>query len=377
MLSKSNFIHLSRWVSALLVLVSHLRSLLFKDYQFVASKSVLIQLFYFITGLGHQAVVVFFVLSGYLIGRSVIHQAKADKFEFKTYLISRVSRLYAVLLVALLLTVILDNIGYRFDSMGIYTNKVKFATLGFNIADRETLPHFLASLFMMQNIILPPLGSNVPLWSLNYEFFYYLLFPCICVPVLGFFKKKYGFSNYFYLAAAGVMLFFLPGVMVIYFVLWLLGLIPIYFNLKWKVAKYGMGILLIAFLLFQRTHRSYFSEWENDMVIGVLFTLWLCAYEDIDYKNKFYKINEWLASFSYTLYLVHLPFLVFVLTALHHSLNTGIAMHPSTLAFGLFVFLIFLTGGFSYLIAYFTEFKTANLKNFLLRRFDGKRVVEK
>jgi peptidoglycan/LPS O-acetylase OafA/YrhL len=377
MLSRSNFIHLSRWVSAVLVLVSHLRSLLFKDYQFANSKSALIQLFYFITGLGHQAVVVFFVLSGYLIGRSVINQATAGKFEFKTYLISRVSRLYAVLLVALLLTVVLDSVGYRFDNIGIYTNKVKFATLGFNIADRETLPHFLTSLFMMQNIILPPLGSNVPLWSLNYEFFYYLLFPCVCVPILGFLRRKHGFSNYFYLAAAIVMLFFLPGIMVIYFLVWLLGLIPIYLNVKWKVVKYGMGIFLIAFLLFQRTHRGYFSEWENDMVIGILFTIWLCTFQDIDYKNNFYKINEWLASFSYTLYLVHLPFLIFVLTAIHSSLNAGFAMQPSVPAFGLFVFLILLTGGFSYTIACFTEFKTDSLKSLLLRLFNGQSVVKK
>ena len=63
-----------RWSAAMLVVVAHARHLLFVDYYLLVYKdptflhSISNKLFYFITGLGHEAVVLFFVLSGYLVG---------------------------------------------------------------------------------------------------------------------------------------------------------------------------------------------------------------------------------------------------------------------------------------------------------------------
>ena len=61
-----------RGLAALAVFVGHLRSLLFVDYY---TDSVVrgsaIEAVYLLTSLGHQAVMVFFVLSGYLISGSI------------------------------------------------------------------------------------------------------------------------------------------------------------------------------------------------------------------------------------------------------------------------------------------------------------------
>ena len=35
----------------------------------------------------------------------------------------------------------------------------------------------MGNLFFLQTIFVPPFGSNAPLWSLSFEFWYYLLFP--------------------------------------------------------------------------------------------------------------------------------------------------------------------------------------------------------
>ena len=64
----SNTLNFLRWLSALMVVIGHLRSFLFVEYNLVENKTVFIKLFYFITGFGHQAVIVFFVISGYLVG---------------------------------------------------------------------------------------------------------------------------------------------------------------------------------------------------------------------------------------------------------------------------------------------------------------------
>jgi peptidoglycan/LPS O-acetylase OafA/YrhL len=49
---------------ALLVVISHARVLFFEDFT-TATRSMGVYLFYLATSLGHQAVIVFFTLSGY------------------------------------------------------------------------------------------------------------------------------------------------------------------------------------------------------------------------------------------------------------------------------------------------------------------------
>lgn len=55
-----------RWVSAFLVLTGHVRAMFFPPYEKLLSADILTKVFYLITGFGHQAVMVFFVLSGFL-----------------------------------------------------------------------------------------------------------------------------------------------------------------------------------------------------------------------------------------------------------------------------------------------------------------------
>jgi len=57
----SNILNSSRWIAAGMVVLGHLRSPIFKDYPLVTNKSILINFFYFITGFGHEAVIIFFV----------------------------------------------------------------------------------------------------------------------------------------------------------------------------------------------------------------------------------------------------------------------------------------------------------------------------
>ena len=71
--------------------------------------------FYLITGLGHQAVLVFFVLSGYFVGGSVVDGFQRRRFSWTGYGIARLSRLWTVLLPALLLTLVLDTLGTQFS----------------------------------------------------------------------------------------------------------------------------------------------------------------------------------------------------------------------------------------------------------------------
>ena len=64
----SGFLDFIRWMAALLVVLQHIRYLWFAEYADIQNKTILFKLFYFLTGFGSEAVMVFFVLSGFLVG---------------------------------------------------------------------------------------------------------------------------------------------------------------------------------------------------------------------------------------------------------------------------------------------------------------------
>ena len=100
-----------RGVAAFLVLAAHLRGYLLPGFNELTQSGILIQVFYFATGLGHQSVVVFFVLSGYLVGGSVIENLLRQHFIWPRYLLRRLTRLWIVIVPALLLTLLFDSLG--------------------------------------------------------------------------------------------------------------------------------------------------------------------------------------------------------------------------------------------------------------------------
>src|SRR5262245_43740160 len=100
LLSKTVSVHLDviRGVAAVAVLGGHIRGLFFAEYNQLAAHPLWVTVMYGVTSLGHQAVMVFFVLSGFLVGGSVLKNL--DNWSWRDYLINRLTRLYVVLLPA-------------------------------------------------------------------------------------------------------------------------------------------------------------------------------------------------------------------------------------------------------------------------------------
>lgn len=115
------------------------------------------------SGYGHSAVVVFFVLSGYVIAYVTDQKEK----DWVSYTASRLSRVYSVAMPALLLTLVLDALG-RCLFPEIYT-AYPF--------DRFALRAF-GSLLMLNEVWFISISSfsNVPYWSIALEFWYYVIF---------------------------------------------------------------------------------------------------------------------------------------------------------------------------------------------------------
>src|SRR5262245_24054435 len=99
----SNHLDLIRGLAAVAVLAYHVRYRFFFDYGDLSDVNAPTKLFYAATSFGHDAVIVFFVLSGYFISTSIRTAVNRDRWSWTAYAGNRLVRLYLVLLPGLLL----------------------------------------------------------------------------------------------------------------------------------------------------------------------------------------------------------------------------------------------------------------------------------
>ena len=110
----SLWLDMFRWVAAFCVLLDHVNTILFVKILTLprADRSIEQYVLAFFAGFGRPAVLVFFVLSGFLVGgtslRKYISRENLNSIE---YFSSRLSRLWIVLIPGLLLTTVANYIG--------------------------------------------------------------------------------------------------------------------------------------------------------------------------------------------------------------------------------------------------------------------------
>lgn len=167
-----------RCVLATAVAFAHAWYLLIEDYRQPASLPA--RAGYFLAGYAHACVILFFVLSGFWITRSVSRRLDGG-WRWQPYLIDRLSRLGIVLVPALALGGMLDWIGL--DLLGSTTHRGLTDTYVMrpDLADTLSWRTLLGNLLFLQTILVAPFGSNGPLWSLAFEFWFYIWFPALAV----------------------------------------------------------------------------------------------------------------------------------------------------------------------------------------------------
>lgn len=112
------------------------------------------------------AVIVFFVLSGYVIAHVLDEKERTPG----AYVIARVSRLYSVVVPALIVTAVCDGIGLAADP-ALYYGPAEYASNEIGLRYLATL--FFANQFWIWSHGMEA-GTNVPFWSLSFEVTYYI-----------------------------------------------------------------------------------------------------------------------------------------------------------------------------------------------------------
>ncbi len=367
--SASVLLDLVRAVAALLVCLEHWRNLLYVGYRQIAMHRSLLAVPYVMTGAGHQAVVIFFVLSGYLISGSIFRMTQRGEWSWKLYLTHRLVRLWIVLVPALLLGALLDNLGVQLHlAPALYAGQTGTHMLG-DIAKSFRLPIFFGNLFFLQTILVPAFGSNGPMWSLANEFWYYVLFPC------AFLALRKGTSVGARILNILVFLLcarFVGRDILQLFPLWLLGtLLAVVPDPRSSAAIRTLAAVLYFPLLFFLAKSSTVQGVLSDYILGVatvLFLWLLLGAKGTAPVNVGVHLARVGARFSYTLYLVHVPFLV-LLTAL---IAGDARWQPDVrhLLYGVAALLLAI--GYAYVVACLTEFRTDKVRGWVEKRVLGK-----
>ena len=350
---------LLRWTSAAFVAAGHIRDAFFVDYPSIGPAGLALRAFYTLTGLGHEAVMVFFVLSGYLVGGGLLRDGLRRPSLLK-YFIYRFCRIYIVLLPALALTLCLDLVGAQILP-SLYRAPSEMTSLNFAVGDRDSLSVLACNLANLQDTFCPPFGSNGPLWSLAYEWFYYVTFPAI-LAVMGVRRTLTSGSLCLYAAALLTALYIFPAYTA-YYVVWLFGVGARVLTSYCGPSKrwiYAASIAVAALLAISRTH--LLPALPVDILLGLSLAIVLGrANLDIPWP-AFRSINAWLAGFSYSLYVTHFPLLVFLRALLIRLGAIDGRLMPGWSAFALFIVCGTAVYAVAIMFAHETEHRTDSLR---------------
>lgn len=340
----SIYLDLVRFSAAVIVLLSH-----FAYERFSGGNYMILREF----NLGSDAVVLFFVLSGFVIAYAA---EQKDKLA-RTYFFNRATRLFSVIIPALALTYVLDTSG-NFINPDIYA--------GWWYNQVSVWQFFLQGLTFSNEWagMEVRLGTNGPYWSISYEVAYYVLFG-VAIFISGILRILLLFClcvlfglNILLLLPVWLMGVFCYKTLKVFnvegsqptsnLVLWVGAVVPLLlyvlalsFDIPGKLSTF-MGSVVGADpnLLFR-----FSDEFIWNSLIGFGFALHLFCMgllmQSAQTKSPQLGINswiKWLAGASFSLYLVHYPLLQFLLAVLP---KTGIEMFDHLLLLSLTIGLCF------------------------------------
>jgi peptidoglycan/LPS O-acetylase OafA/YrhL len=294
-----------RGVSALVVLATHVRQMFFASAH--GGGLVARALFAFASH-GHDAVLAFLVLSGYLVTRSTLSGPRDRRWAH--YAVARSSRILTVLWPAFALGISLDWIGLeRFGGAAIYSGSHPAQVFAIDIKERLSGTNVIGNLVFLQGIRVPPLGSNVALWTLAYEGWFYVAFPFVVVLMTASSTRKRALA----VVALAAIVVAVGPLFPAYFAVWSMGAIVAVWERRapgtWPgVTRIAAIALVIASLLARTVVRPEIVRTELfALALAVAIAAFTRAPSNARRPRVFRSVATALAAISYSLYVVHVP----------------------------------------------------------------------
>jgi peptidoglycan/LPS O-acetylase OafA/YrhL len=312
--SRLEHLDMLRGLAALLVLGGHLRAYVFVNYASLSEPNLVTTLFYAATGLGHQAVIVFFALSGFLVGGHVTDAMGTANWSWTRYLTRRLTRLWIVIVPALVATAMLDRIGLSLTGGTGYDGTLyDMYVSGPSAKDGVdlTMRTFIGNLAFLQTIAVPAYGTNLPIWSLANEFWYYILFPLF----LGIFLvRMHALQRILSIVLLLSLMAWLPAALLMGGIVWLAGALAARARSSALFRDdFVRAALIVAVAATLYLTKQYDADAWTGIAFGIAVALALPALAQLPTFGRTYRLSARAAAeVSYTLYLTHFPFLTLI-----------------------------------------------------------------
>lgn len=366
-----------RWMAAIAVVVTHLDNRIFEPHSAPGGLSGY-HVWLFSVGFAHKAVILFFVMSGWLVGGKILEAAISGRdVNLPRYFFDRLSRLWIVLLPAVALTYVLDGLGY-----GLAAGP----TIYEHAEPNRTAVMLVCNALFLQTITCPEIGTNGALWSLANEFWYYVLWPLLLAPFMRFAGAGLRWGLCFVGCALCVALLFQRfGTynIVPYFTIWAIGAFARVLPAPLMRSPAIAAGILVAFLVLTRLFvRSEMVATPLRIFVFDLATA-LCTANVLVTLNHWQgtlplifrlRVHQFLAERSYSLYAIHTPLIMFACALLQSQFGLGWKMEQDdprvwAVVAGVLMFVLLSTWAF----AAVTEVQTAPIKRALRGLWPGTR----
>jgi len=307
-------------------------------------------------------VTIFFILSGFLISYAINNRGLS--YGFRNYFLDRFTRIFVALLPALFFVAILDLAAVSIFKQYEFQDKMSVKNFAGSILMLQDFPLFkvLSSYFNNPGLLVEAFGSARPLWTVAIEWWMYM--------AIGFFYYvKPTVSKWMLLPFLSIVpLYSLIAGGNVLSLVWLSGVVIFYLLKSQTLSPQISKMLLVTFLLgcVLRLRMNYNDVYELGFCVllaGAFFST-VALFQNAHAKTGS-PVLRWiadkLASYSFSLYLLHYSICVFI-SHLELELSVGLQI--------LIAFLL------SNLVAYFfaqlTELRYHQVRAYIKRRFPPK-----
>ena len=281
-------------------------------------------LYNFLGKSAHAAVILFFALSGYVIAYT---NSRNNRGALQ-YAQARLSRLCSVVIPALLVTALIEII-LRYTDVPVYLHYTR---------NDSFLRYFITGSFMNEIWFFSAAPRiNSPLWSLSFEFWYYVIFG------FWFYKGK------------GVRSFILPVIVcliagpkiIVMMPIWLLGYaaykLPktkLSYPLLWlgAIVLFLLALLAVTYLPTLPFKPGtppwiFASQFLSDWILGLLVSvaLWFLPLTLVpDSPSSGLKLFRTIADLTFPIYVLHKPLLVLIYSMIEFRMNDAVQQWLAT-----------------------------------------------
>lgn len=280
-----------RFGAALMVVVKHSKDMSFPAFSALPLHSqaqLTTKALYALTRYGDEAVLIFFVLSGYLVGGSTLNRLRQGTFDIWSYVSDRSSRILLPLLPAILFTTALQ----------IWRDVPASPTV------------VLGNALSVQGVLTPILLYNPSLWTLTYEVWFYILNGALAAILAGSVR-------FFGVLIVFIALALFSALRLELLISWYLGV----FAYLWmpqrpnlKTALTTTALVGVAIVLEELAGQPRFVHYAvaTRLILSFSVVLLVRQIALVQLKSLFSQLGSKLSEFSYSLYLIHYPILFLI-----------------------------------------------------------------